>query len=219
MNIMNSLRRSLARAIGVAVIAGALAGCMGAGPFNGSQTNDGMEVLVVGTSDRAPVTPEQYMAIASIANYWKDMADVQISSVGEAAASGAAAYGTAYAAAGALQGLVYAGADAGAGAVIGGAQGIGGGAIYGYITHAQARSSIIGQGTIESINRLVAKGDPLLHNIVVVTSLVRTRNQTNKPADGVVPDWGGPRAGSVMVPNNSQPRQAAPSAPRQRAPQ
>lgn len=165
--------------------------CMSAGQYSGATTDDGMEVLIIGTLDGVSVTADQYIAIQSIAMYWKDTADIQMSTVEESAGAGCAGYGAAYAVGGASQGLVYAGADAGAGALVSGVTGCMGGFVNGYVSFSNARSAVIGNGTIDTIRLLVARGDRLLANIVVVTSFVRSRNRTNAPAPGTVPDWGG----------------------------
>lgn len=183
----------------VALAAALNAACVSTGQTNGAVTDDAMEVLVVSRMDRRPLTPDQYMAVASIANFHKDVADIQMSSVEEAAFNGCAAYGTGYALGGATQGLVYAGADAGAGAIVSGVTGCMGGIVNGYVSYSNARSSVIGQSTVEHINRLAGRNDPLLRDVIVATSLVRTRNRTNQPAPGTVPDWGGPRAGTEQA--------------------
>lgn len=161
------------------------------GQFNGAVTNDGMEAIVLGTVDGSPVTADQYVAVASIANYWKDTSDIQMSGANESAIAGCAGYGAAYAVGGASQGLVYAGADAGAGAVVSGVTGCMGGFVNGYVSYSNARTHVIGTGTADTVRRLADRGDPLFENLIVISSFVRSRNRTDAPAPGTVPDWGG----------------------------
>ncbi len=191
--------KRLIRRIAAAVALFALAGCAGSTPpgmFNGLG-NDPMAMIAIYRTDGKAVTPEQYRAIQDIALGMNLVLEKQISSSAEAAASGFGAYGAAGAAGGAMEPLFYPGALGGAAAGYTGLVYGFGGLVNGLTTYSYSYVYDVAE-MVETAMRDREKYDGAteFQRIHVVAAFVRSRNNIDSPAPGLVPDFHGEPSGS-----------------------
>ena len=193
----------IAMGVPAAALALLLSACASVpGPLNGLGRDPLTKIVLTHSSGR--MTTQQYLIAQAAAELNNQQIEFQLSDPLESVGVSGGAYGVGYAIAGALGIQGFRGVDAGAYALQSGTIGLAGGAVNGLHSNSYASVSVTGSST-EATLRDWEKGAaippalttrfPNLRDLVLGLhawpAYVRSRNRTNSPAEGLVPDWSG----------------------------
>ncbi len=188
------------------------------GTFNGLSKDSMPKVLV--HCSAGPCSVDQYVLATVAATMSDEQVDLQISDTGESIVTSGGAYSVAYGLGGATQPLLYKGASLTSAAGWNALMGFFGGAVNGMQVWSYADVSGVGHGgefklrdwqggdaiPLELLRKAFKNPQLTKEDVMkIATGLhldpayVRTHNRSNKPADGLVPDWKGPKVGTTTT--------------------